>query len=313
MILADCNKVLAIVSTGFNVPEVLSGYGQHLYYLSEEAIIQSLKWNYLATPLLVFSLSFSKISICLFLVRLLDRTNIRFRISFPYFLIALSLANAILSAGYALGQCQPVRKLWNHAIPGHCQDPKIYVNIGYTNGAINVFGDFSLAAFPITFIKDLHFPLRKKVILYCLMSCGVICGAIAIARTVLTGDLATKSDITWDSVNSSILALTEENVSIVVACVPTLGVIYTYFRTKVTTRGSRSSGNSPHTGQKRRGHTLLDSIHIPLRTATPFKSGRTKQGMDLYCGYSEDPVPALYKTMEFEVERTEVERSQSVV
>lgn len=96
--------------------------------------MEALKWNYLATPLLVFSLATSKISICLFLLRVLDQARVKFKRTFPYAIILLLTLVAIPSAGYALGQCQPVRKLWNSTTPGHCQDPRIYLNLGYTNG-----------------------------------------------------------------------------------------------------------------------------------------------------------------------------------
>ena len=90
------------MSTSFNVPEVIAGYGQHLIYLSPGDIIEALKWNFLATPLLVFSLAASKISICLFLLRALAQTRVRFKRSFPYGIIILLTAIAIPSAGYAL-------------------------------------------------------------------------------------------------------------------------------------------------------------------------------------------------------------------
>lgn len=116
------------------MPEVLVGYGQHLYYLSDGDIIEALKWNYLATPLLVFSLAASKISICLLLIRVLEKTNDKFKRWFPYAVIVILVAVAVPSAAYTLGQCQPVRKLWNPATPGHCQDPSIFVKFGYANG-----------------------------------------------------------------------------------------------------------------------------------------------------------------------------------
>ena len=97
-------------------------------------MIEALKWNYLATPLLVFSLAASKISICLFLLRALAQTRVRFKRSFPYGIIILLTAIAVPSAGYALGQCQPVRKLWNPATPGQCKNPEIFVRLGYANG-----------------------------------------------------------------------------------------------------------------------------------------------------------------------------------
>lgn len=72
------------------------------YYLSHHHLSEALKWNYLVNPLLVFSLAASKISICLLLLRVLY---------FPYAVIAILTIIAVPSAGYCLGQCQPVSEL----------------------------------------------------------------------------------------------------------------------------------------------------------------------------------------------------------
>jgi len=124
------------------------------------------------------------------LLRVLDQTRTKFKRSFPYGIIALLTVIAIPSAGYALGQCQPVRKLWKPLTPGHCQDPGIFVKLGYANGgqqtavwirlrkltsaAINAFGDFALALFPISFIKHLQLQFYRKVVLSLLMCCGIV-------------------------------------------------------------------------------------------------------------------------------------------
>lgn len=127
-------QVLATVSTSFNVPKVIAGYGQHLSHLSDRQVSEVLKWNYLATPLLVFSLATSKISICLFLLRVLDQARVKFKRSFLYAITLLLTLIAVPSAGYALGQCQPVRKLWDPTTHGRCQDPRIFLKVGYANG-----------------------------------------------------------------------------------------------------------------------------------------------------------------------------------
>ena len=42
------------------------------------------------------------------------------------------------------------------------------------NTAINAFSDFTLALFPVSFIKTLQLQLHKKVVLCLLMGCGVL-------------------------------------------------------------------------------------------------------------------------------------------
>lgn len=253
--------LLAIVSTAFNIPEVIAGYGQHIHHLSLHQLSEALKWNYLATPLLVFSLAASKISICLLLLRVLKQTQAHWSRYFPYAVIAILTIISVPSAGYSLGQCQPVSKLWNPTAPGNCKNPQIFVRLGYANGAINAFCDFALALFPITFVKDLHLPFHKKLVLGLLMSCGIVCGSLAIARTILTGDLNAQSDITYVSVSSSLLAVVEENVSIIVACVPTLGPLFAFFSDKIKTFNSR------------RHHTQLEETARPPRKEIPISLG----------------------------------------
>ncbi|KAL9134414.1 MAG: hypothetical protein Q9175_004396, partial [Cornicularia normoerica] len=126
--------LLAIVSTAFTVPQVIAGYGQHVYYLSHHQLTEALKWKWLATPPLAFSLAASKISICLLLLRVLKQTQAKLNRYFLYAVIAILTIIAVPSVGYCLGQCRPVSKLWNPSAPGHCNDPRIYVTLGYANG-----------------------------------------------------------------------------------------------------------------------------------------------------------------------------------
>ena len=273
-----------------------------------------MKWYYSGRPLLIFSLSFSKISICLFLLRVLDKTHIKFRRAFLYFLIFLALVNAVISAACVLDRCRPVRKSWNPKVPGHCKDPKIFWRFAYVNGALNAFGDFALALFPISFIKDLNLPLRRKVMVFCLMSCGVICGALSITRTVAGSDLAPRSDTTWDSVDASILSVVEENVSIIVACVPTLGSLISYWHKKTKSKNSRQSSYELRArGQRRRSQMWRESISKPSRTAVPYgpsSLARQDTGPDDASGATFESVPSLapiiQKTMQIDVERSNV-------
>ena len=123
-----------VVSTAFIIPEVRAGYGQHLAHLSKTQITEALKWYWFVTMLFILNVAASKISICLFLLRVLGHSQLRLRRTFLLALIRLLTVTAIFSVAYTLGQCHPVKKLWNPMEPGHCLDAKIFVDIGYTNG-----------------------------------------------------------------------------------------------------------------------------------------------------------------------------------
>lgn len=69
------------------------------------------------------------------------------------------------------------------------------------------------------------------------MSCGVIAGLCSIARIVVSTVLINSGDFTYVEVAGTYLAVTEECVSIVVACVPTLMPLVVVVR-KLSTSGS---------------------------------------------------------------------------
>lgn len=82
--------------------------------------------------------------------------------------------------------------------------------------------DFALAIFPLTFLLRSSMPRKRKIIICGLMSCGVLAGVSSIARVVISTLLVDFSDFTYDGVVGTYLAVFEEVICIVVACVPCL-------------------------------------------------------------------------------------------
>jgi len=67
------SKVLAIVGSGLNIPEGLYGFGRHAFDLTKHQRIEATKFSEFALPWLVMSTCFSKISICMFLLRVVEK------------------------------------------------------------------------------------------------------------------------------------------------------------------------------------------------------------------------------------------------
>ena len=49
-------------------------------------------------------------------------------------MIVFLIVDAISAAGYTLGQCQPVKKLWDDQTPGHCEDLSSYIKFAGAHG-----------------------------------------------------------------------------------------------------------------------------------------------------------------------------------
>ena len=99
------------------------GYGKPFSALSEAQRIESLRLVSLNFPICISSLAASKISICLFLLRIMNKTTAKIQRVFLYSIIAAMVANAVTVGGYSLGRCHPVQKQWDGTVFGHCLNP----------------------------------------------------------------------------------------------------------------------------------------------------------------------------------------------
>lgn len=96
---------------------VLYGLGRHKYYLSHYDYKEFLKYDYLDWIQAFITLAVSKISICLFLLRLSKFNKLK-RVLWGLigFVVVTHLPLTILM----IAQCDPVSRAWNTALTGKC-------------------------------------------------------------------------------------------------------------------------------------------------------------------------------------------------
>ena len=126
-----------IVAGVFTAFAIHHGLGRHVYYLflSPEFLAdlgQVLKWQYLAELATAFSLFFTRISICLFLMRIFGA--IRYWRRTLYCAIAFMTLTTIPSIILIITQCTPMRKTWDPSVHGRCLSSSVVNFIGYYNG-----------------------------------------------------------------------------------------------------------------------------------------------------------------------------------
>jgi hypothetical protein len=95
----------------------------------------------------------SKVSICLFFLRLVSRVKV-WRIVLCVLILFLLLVNLAYSFTTLL-QCRPLEALWNSDVEGNCWSVESQHGIGYFQGAFDVFSGLFIALFPIILIQDL--------------------------------------------------------------------------------------------------------------------------------------------------------------
>ena len=100
---------------------VHAGFGQHIDYVHPAHLPAIIKFITLFESMTVPSLTCSRVSICIFILKVLKGTNGFRKKCFLYITIVLLLMVGCLSVGFTLGQCQPITKIWNPTLPGTCQ------------------------------------------------------------------------------------------------------------------------------------------------------------------------------------------------
>lgn len=149
--------------------------GRHVYYLEQHPaeLVNAIKYTQLSQPFLIMATAATKISICFFLLRIVNKKNRPYRI-FLCVIIVLSFLVNLGASVLIISQCQPAAKLWDTTLKGHCLDPTVNQGVAYMQGGYTVFTDWLLAAFPILILRSLQMPRRTKYALGVVMGLGVL-------------------------------------------------------------------------------------------------------------------------------------------
>ena len=140
MVQSNLIQSLAIVVCGLTSRTVyysflfLSGK----YSTKAEALYEAttaLKWSSIAAPIGIFSGMCTRISVCLFLLRIF-RTKREWKWGLCAMIIFVS-AIAIPAVVSLIAQCSPVQRQWDKTIPGSCWSTSTVIDIGYFNGGEN--------------------------------------------------------------------------------------------------------------------------------------------------------------------------------
>ena len=110
---------------------VLYGLGRHKYYLSKYDYKEFLKYDYLDWMQTFVTLAVSKISICLFLLRLSKFNKLK---TVLWGLIGLLVITHLPLTILLLAQCDPISREWNMSLSGRCFSKHMVENILIAQG-----------------------------------------------------------------------------------------------------------------------------------------------------------------------------------
>ncbi|KAI0407780.1 hypothetical protein F4802DRAFT_487222 [Xylaria palmicola] len=139
------------------------------------------QFDYLAQPWLNMGSTLSKVSICLFIRRLVARAR-AWRMVLAVQIILLLLVSLAYTFTLLL-QCRPLEKVWKPDIPGRCWSLVVQQSIGYSQGAFDVSTQLFIALYPIMGIQDLEIPDNVRWPFYLLSMMSIVVAMLGALRT----------------------------------------------------------------------------------------------------------------------------------
>ena len=239
-----------MVGMGLVMLEVEWGLGRHRFFAKEDHYIGFLKYNFIDWCQVFITLAISKISICLFLLRISKFDRWR---KFLYGVIAFLVVSLPPILFVYIFHCNPMRKIWDQESPGRCYSlasvEKIIIVQGglsspifelfftFTiartddecdNAVCSILTDVVLATFPILLIRNMKLPSRQKLALNLLFGLGALTAMICIVRTAFSYEVKAK-DLTWQGVPNALCRIFEINLGIIAACMPMMRPLWNFF------------------------------------------------------------------------------------
>ncbi|KAM3425483.1 hypothetical protein BST61_g7429 [Cercospora zeina] len=242
--------------------------GRHFECITAEQRDSFGKWMFFHSILVMWGVILVKISIALFLMRLVPPGKNWKAVLWATigFLVVFLLA----CTGTLVFQCWPVTAVWNSTVrkTATCFSNDTFSAIGLTNSSINVATDFLLAALPIPVIMNLQVNKRSKFSLTFILSLGYFACVAGIIKAVKQSQWFGQPDPFWhDSFN--VWNMIELCIGITAASLPALRPLFATILASTKdaisyTFGSKNPTNSSAGGGFRSKNKTSDGHDIAL-------------------------------------------------
>ncbi|MCJ1379782.1 hypothetical protein MMC17_002885 [Xylographa soralifera] len=195
-----------------------SGMGRHIVCLTVEQIYDTLKWSTIAQILEMIALGFVKVSICLYMIRMIHHTMKRVR-QCLWVLIGFIIACHIAVFIMFVLQCIPLTAVWDPSVSGTCYGLGVTYNVAYAATGLDALTDLASAIIPIFVIQRLSINLHTKIAIGMLMGLGVVAAACSITKAITVQGLF-GDDYPWAVAIPAMWSVLELKLGFIIATVP---------------------------------------------------------------------------------------------
>ncbi|KAI0536333.1 hypothetical protein GGR58DRAFT_475676 [Xylaria digitata] len=168
-------SVSALICSSLVTVGVSYGIGRHQAEIKNpNDLSEAIKYTILAPGFSIVSSTSSKISILIFLVRLMGVAAKRWHLFFLWGLCAVLIVLNVIAIIFIVRFCDPPQKQWQPWVPGTCINPQVQRDIGFIQSSYNALMDVIVAIFPAVFITKLKISRKMKIGLSLLMGGSVL-------------------------------------------------------------------------------------------------------------------------------------------
>ena len=218
----DVSQLGTTIGAALDFVEVHYGFGKHQQFLSPHSLREFRKYTFGEWIQTFATLMFTKVSICLFLIRIPQSKSLKRPLEWAVAFLLFS--NTILTVLWVM-QCQPLHAAWDDE--GICLSKGAKEGIVLTQAVISVVSDFSFAVLPGFFLWRTQIDFRTKIGLWVLMGLGFITGIFCLVRTVINNQ-SLPVDQSYGGIVNWVWRLFEVQIGIIAACIPTLRPLWTW-------------------------------------------------------------------------------------
>ncbi|KAK2597811.1 hypothetical protein N8I77_012573 [Diaporthe amygdali] len=156
------------------------GTGRHASDLSLSDFENAMQFWYYCYIWYCWTMIFSKISIGIFLLRIIVE---RIQVWFIYFALMINVMTGLVFFFVTTLQCHPVSYFWNkESQDGTCIPIGIIIALTYLYSSLNIICDFTFALLPIFIVRKLNMKRRMKIAIVPLLSMGCIASSAVVVR-----------------------------------------------------------------------------------------------------------------------------------
>lgn len=241
---------LAVPPTVFSVLLSKNGLGKDMWTLPLKNIENVLFYYYLGEIFYFASLSFNKISLLLFILRVFPDKQFR-RIVF--IVCGLCVGYGVSFVFATAFQCNPINHSWLQVDSTHlgaCNNINIQ---GWMSAVCNIIIDLIIIVLPLRNLYGLQIQLKKKIMIMFMFSLGIFVTIVSAVRLRSLIQFANTENPTWDYNEAAWWSTIELHVGIICACLPSLRSLFinlgvrilgsSYDKSKATGYATNASGH----------------------------------------------------------------------